>query len=74
MQPTHAMRHVETWQHGAFGTGQPEASGGCTTHLSVVDKDRTEDRAVERMAGQQLRESMLELPRLKLLAIRSIFA
>ncbi len=32
---------VEPWEGGPFGRGVSEANGGCTTHLSVVDKDRS---------------------------------
>ncbi len=34
-----AAAKVEPWEGGPFGRGKPEAGGGCTTHLSVIDKE-----------------------------------
>ncbi len=36
----HAASEVHAWQSGAASVGRPEPSGGCTTHLSVVDGER----------------------------------
>ena len=35
-----AAEKVEPWEGGPFGRGVKEVAGGCTTHLSVVDRDR----------------------------------
>jgi gamma-glutamyltranspeptidase/glutathione hydrolase len=35
-----AAAKVEPWENSSFGRGGAEVGGGCTTHLSVIDKDR----------------------------------
>ena len=40
INPARAADKVEPWAGGPFAAGSAEGDGGCTTHLSVVDKDR----------------------------------
>jgi gamma-glutamyltranspeptidase/glutathione hydrolase len=41
IQMARAAEQVEPWTGGPFGRGTSEIEGGCTTHLSVVDKDHS---------------------------------
>lgn len=40
INPAQAAPTIAAWDGSAYLPGNPEGDGGCTTHLSVVDKDR----------------------------------
>ena len=40
IDPGQAAKSVKPWGGGPFGRGAKPGAGGCTTHLSVVDRDR----------------------------------
>lgn len=40
IDPGKAAESIVPWEGGPFGCGAKPGAGGCTTHLSVVDRDR----------------------------------